>query len=144
MEAVKGYEGLVRTCNQCHNLFSPHSSSSGAENAAGGQNVATLKQEGAISVSHAPDVSHPIQFHVLNPLYKLVPSDLLFNQSLRSEFYYERTPNTALCLSLADLLVDKRQAAGVVLDCCHTVSAQLVPDSQGRVNEEIDHDFVIG
>ncbi len=74
---------------------------------------------------------------------RLEPSDKMANENLRHEFYFERTPNTALCLSLADLLVDKELAAMLILDCCHTVSAKLVPDSQGCVNAELDHHFVI-
>ena len=75
---------------------------------------------------------------------QLLPNDPLYNQNVRREFYYEHTPNTTLCLALADLMGDRRVSAAFLLDCCHTVSAQLVPDSQGRVNEEVDHYFVIG
>ena len=74
---------------------------------------------------------------------RLEPSDKMANENLRSEFYYERTPNTALCLSLADMLMDKELVARLILDCCHAVSAKLVPDSQGCVNAELDHHFVI-
>ncbi len=74
----------------------------------------------------------------------LLPKDPMFNQNVRKEFYYERAPNTALFLSLVDLIVDKRVAASFILDCCHTVSGQLVPNAQGLVNEEVDHHFVIG
>ena len=76
--------------------------------------------------------------------WKLLPNDPLFNESIRKEFFYERTPNTALCLALVDLMSHMHVAAAYLLDCCHTVSAQLVPDPQGRVNEEVDHYFVIG
>lgn len=76
--------------------------------------------------------------------YTLLPGDPMFNQNVRKEFCYERAPNTALFLSLVDLLVDKQVAAGFILDCCHTVSMQLVPNAQGLVNEEVDHHFVIG
>jgi len=74
---------------------------------------------------------------------KLVPGDYMANENHRTEFYYERTPNTALCLSLADMLADKELGARLVLDCCHAVSAKLVPDSHGCVNAELDHHFVI-
>ena len=33
--------------------------------------------------------------------------------------------------------------AGYLLDCCHSVSLHLVPDTLGRVNREVDHYFVI-
>lgn len=133
LDSVKGYDREVRVCNTCYSLFSPQSS---ADNLQG----TSYKPEGA---DHAQDPTQPPDLTFLNQNYKLVPMDLMYNQNVRKEFYYERTPNTALCLSLADLLVSKRQAAGVILDCCHTVSAQLVPDSMGRVNEELDHHFVI-
>lgn len=131
MDPVKGYDRVVRVCNSCHNVFSPRNSS-------------TDSTQGAAETPSAEDQTYPADLLCQNQRFKLLPTDLLFNQSMRKEFYYERTPNTALCLSLADLLLSKRQAAGVILDCCHTVSAQLVPDSQGRVNEEVDHHFVIG
>ncbi len=34
--------------------------------------------------------------------------------------------------------------AACLLDCCHSVSAQLVPDPHGWINEEVDQNFVIG
>lgn len=128
---MKGYDRPVRVCESCHTLFYPNSGS--PENIQG-----TLEGGAVVAQVHA---KHPVPYP--NQNYKLIPNDLSHNLSVRSEFYYERTPNTALCLSLADLLEKKREAAGVILDCCHTVSAQLIPDSQGRVNEEIDHHFVI-
>ena len=76
--------------------------------------------------------------------FALLPKDTVHNKNVRQEFYYERAPNSALFLSLVDLIVDKRVAAEFILDCCHTVSGQLVPNSQGLVNEEVDHHFVIG
>lgn len=76
--------------------------------------------------------------------WRLLPGDSLFNQNIRRVFYYEQTPNTALCLALVDLMGDPAMAASYLLDCCHSVSAQLVPDSHGRTNKEVDHYFVIG
>ncbi len=135
MDTVEGYNRAVRVCTTCHGLFSP-------QNSPGENNPASsTRLDGNFTHQDMYDQLEPVV--AINQIYKLIPADLMYNQKIRSEFYYERTPNTALCLSLADLLVDKRQAAGMILDCCHSVSAQLVPDSQGRVNEEVDHHFVI-
>jgi len=140
MAQVKGYNRPVRVCENCHAHFYHRHGSSGLDDATTGT-AAGSNQEDTFTPYHT--LSQLSQF--FNSLYsfKLVRNDPMHNQNVRQEFYYERTPNTALCLSLADLLVSRRQAAGVILDCCHTVSAQLVPDSQGRVNEELDHHFVI-
>lgn len=75
--------------------------------------------------------------------WRLFPQDPLFNQNLRTEFYYDESPSTPLCLAIVDLIADQKSAAGFILHCCHNVSIQLVPDHQGRVNEEIDHYFTI-
>lgn len=135
-DIVKGYDQQVRVCNMCHDTFQQQSNSEST------QETLNRQEDGAnggpAHQDNAPDMP------TFNQSYKLVPNDLMYNQTVRRQFYYERTPNTALCLSLADLLVQKQQAAGVILDCCHTVSAQLVPDTMGRVNEELDHHFVIG
>ena len=150
MDTVRGYDRRVRTCDSCHDIISPHTSSSdtiqqpqagGVFDIAGNINVAggVVNDASNQESSYIQNTSSP-----LHQNYKLILGDLMSNQSVRSEFYYERTPNTVLCLSLADLLMDKQQAAGLILDCCHTVSAQLVPDSLGRVNAELDHFFVIG
>ena len=136
MESVKGYNQLVRVCDSCHAVASGNSSGVEAS-----QSVQDGPEGVAASGYVGQDPAHPYPY--LNPTYKLLPNDHAYNLNVRGEFYYERTPNTALCLSLADLMTSKRQAAGLILDCCHTVSAQLVPDTQGRVNEEIDHHFVI-
>lgn len=136
---MKSYDRPVRVCDNCHNLFSPNGSST--DNSKG---ISHGKEAIGSSGVPAQDSTHPPDPPVLYQCYKLLPGDLMYNQNVRREFYYERAPNTALCLSLADLLLSKRQAAGVILDCCHTVSAQLVPDSLGRINEELDHHFVIG
>ena len=133
LDTVKSYDQPVRVCDTCHAL-------SNASEGETSETTAPDGNEGGMATNQ--DHNHPTQY--LNPTYKLIPNDHLHNGSVRVEFYYERTPNTALCLSLADLMISKRQAAGLVLDCCHTVSAQLVPDLQGRVNEELDHHFVIG
>lgn len=66
-----------------------------------------------------------------------------YNENLRTEFYYDETPNTTLCLAIIDLMSDANVSAGFILHCCHNVSMQLVPDNDGRVNEEIDHYFTI-
>ena len=134
MNPVTGYDRLVRVCDTCHQFFSRGSSQNAPD-----------RFDGTIAlIGSTQDHTYPTNTLPLTHFYKLIPNDLMYNAKTRLEFYYERTPNTALCLSLADLLVDKRQTAGVILDCCHTVSAQLVPDTQGRVNEEVDHHFVIG
>ena len=70
--------------------------------------------------------------------------DQLYNQNQRTEFFYEQSPSTHLCLAIVDLISDTRVGAGFILHCVHEVSQQLVPDSQGKVNEEIDHYFTIG
>lgn len=75
--------------------------------------------------------------------WRLLPQDALFNQNLRTEFYYDESPSTPLCLAIVDLIADQKSAANFILHCCHNVSIQLVPDHQGRVNEEIDHYFTI-
>lgn len=61
-----------------------------------------------------------------------------------AEFYYEESPSSALCLTLVDLLASRRLAAALLLDRCHVVSLQLVADTHGRVNQEVDRFFVIG
>ncbi len=76
--------------------------------------------------------------------WRLLPNDSLYNQNIRKSFYYERTPSTALCLALVDLMNNLRVEAAYLLDCCHTVSTQLIPDSQGYINVEVDQNFVIG
>ena len=73
--------------------------------------------------------------------WQLIPNDTLYNQNIRKAFYYERTPNTTLFISLLDLLDSKKLAAAFILDCCRTVSVQLMPDSTH--SDEIDHNFVI-
>lgn len=75
--------------------------------------------------------------------WQLLPGDAHYNQNLRTEFYYNDTPSTPLCLAIIDLMVDLKMAAGFILHCCHNVSIQLVPDELGMVNEEIDHYFTI-
>ena len=62
----------------------------------------------------------------------------------RSEFYYEESPNWALCLTLVELLLSRGIAAAYLLDRCHSVSLQLVSDSRDHVNREVDQYFVIG
>lgn len=132
LSEVKGYDVLVRVCNDCYKTFS------------------TTEQ-----IPETPPTAHPdfdINSHVHGSScrdeaisnYTFLPKDAMFNQNIRREFYYERAPNTALFLSLVDLIIDKRVAAGFILDCCHTVSGQLVPNAQGLVNDEVDHHFVIG
>ena len=141
---VKGYNrGPVRVCTGCYHLFSPLSSSEtsghhhhgNTSDRGDGRN--SIVPIGGSEGEHMSSESFP-------PLQsRLVPGDKMANENLRTEFYYERTPNTALCLSLADMLASKELGAQLVLDCCHTVSAKLVPDSQGCVNAELDHHFVI-
>ena len=76
--------------------------------------------------------------------WHLIPKDTLFNQDLRREFFYDSSPSTSLCLSITDLISDKRIRAKFLLHCCHSVSLHLVPDDHGRVNEELDSYFTIG
>jgi len=68
----------------------------------------------------------------------------MFNANVRKEFYYEKAPSTTLFLSMVDLVTDKKLAAEFILDRCHALSLQLVPNAQGMVNKEVDHHFVIG
>ena len=76
--------------------------------------------------------------------WKLLYKDPLCNQNMRKAFYYEQTPNLPLVLGIVDLMASKSDAATFILDCCLTMSVRILPDSQGRVNAELDHDFVIG
>ena len=76
--------------------------------------------------------------------WKLLYNDLLCNQNMRRSFHYKQTPNLSLALAIIDLMASKCGAAAFILDCCLTMSVRILPDSQGCVNAELDHDFVIG
>ena len=76
--------------------------------------------------------------------WKLLDNDTFCNQNVRKGFYYEQTPNLPLALAIIDLMASRCRAATYILDCCLTMSVRILPDSQGRVNAELDHDFVIG
>ena len=84
------------------------------------------------------DIGTPTQYP-----WQLLPGDPHYNENLRTEFYYEESPSTTLCMVILDLLSDAKACAGFILHCCHNVSMQLVADDSGRVNEEIDHYFTI-
>ncbi len=129
---VKGYNLPVRVCSECYKTFNTSEKLS--------ETLPTAPPPFDISSLLPGSDYRNERIHNCT----LLPKDPMFNQNIRREFYYERAPNTALFLSLVDLIVDKRVAAGFILDCCHTVSGQLVPNSQGLVNEEVDHHFVIG
>lgn len=88
-----------------------------------------------------PDVTFPPLSPTHLHHWKLIPDDPHYNQTVRKAFYYERTPNTTLFLSLLDLIANKKHAAAFILDCCRTVSMQLMPDTTD--SDEIDHNFVI-
>ena len=75
--------------------------------------------------------------------WQLLPGDPHYNENLRTEFFYEESPSTTLCMAILDLMSDAKTCANFILHCCHNVSMQLVPDDSGRVNEEIDHYFTI-
>lgn len=132
LSEVKGYDVPVRVCNDCYK------ESKTSENLS--ETLPTAHS--AFEVRSLLPASNYRDETICN--YTLLPKDPVFNLSIRRDFYYERAPNTALFLSLVDLIVNKRVAAGFILDCCHTVSGQLVPNAQGLVNEEVDHHFVIG
>lgn len=136
---MKSYDVPVRVCDDCFELCVPSDRPKASEDASS-SSLPTF--DGTQEYSGGEDNLGPQSSPIRN--YTLIPKDPMFNQNVRKEFYYERAPNTALFLSLVDMITDKRVAASFILDCCHSVSAQLVPDSQGLVNEEVDHHFVIG
>lgn len=129
---VKGYNQHVRVCNDCypHCSADPQLSSDDVI-----PHMPTLDGQNELDLSYPP--LSPTHFHN----WKLIPSDPHFNQTVRKNFYYERTPNTTLFLSLLDLIDNKKLAAAFILDCCRTVSMQLMPNS--TYSDEIDHNFVI-
>ena len=61
----------------------------------------------------------------------------------RNDFSYENTPSSDLCLTLVDLIVSHAVAAEFLLDCCHSLSLQLVSHSQSQLSREVDHYFII-
>lgn len=122
----------MRVCNDCY----PHCTSDSA--------LQTDDVPPNISVLDGQNDPDPA-FPSLSPTHLhhwvLIPSDPHYNQTIRKAFYYERVPNTTLFLSLLDLIKNKKLAAAFILDCCRTVSLQLMPDS--TYSDEIDHNFVI-
>ena len=130
---VKGYNQPVRVCNDCY----PHCVTSEptlpTDDAL--PNVSALDGQNELDLAFPPQ--SPTHFHH----WVLIPSDPHYNQTIRKAFYYERTPNMTLFLSLLDLIENKKLAAAFILDCCRTVSLQLMPDS--TYSDEIDHNFVI-
>ena len=123
----------MRVCNDCYPRCSSESP------AVTDDNIPHLsKTDGLNDLDSAFPQLSPIHFHH----WELIPTDPHYNDSIRKVFYYNRTPNTTLFLSLLDLIANKKLAAAFILDCCRTVSLQLMPDS--AYSEEIDHNFVIG
>ena len=153
---VEGYERPVRVCDNCYQHCVPQRYAAGifqTDTSSFCTRIYTHTHTHSSDDAQFTSVDGADPLDSLHPglhssshrhWRQLLPNDPLYNQNVRKEFYYEHTPNTALCLSLADLMGDRRVSAAFLLDCCHTVSTQLVPDSHGRVNEEVDHYFVIG
>ena len=129
---VKGYNQPVRVCNDCY----PHCfSDSTLQTDDALPNIPTLDGQ------NDPDTAFPPLSPTHLHHWVLIPSDPHYNLTIRKAFYYNRTPNTTLFLSLLDLIKNKKLAAAFILDCCRTVSLQLMPDS--TYSDEIDHNFVI-
>ena len=129
---VKGYNQHVRVCDDCHPYCTSNPQYSSDDVI---PHLSTLDGVNELDPAFPP----------LSPTHlrhwKLIPNDPHYNLTVRKAFYYERTPNTTLFLSLLDLIENKKLAAAFILDCCRTVSMQLMPDSS--YNDEIDHNFVI-
>jgi hypothetical protein len=123
----------VRVCNDCYPHCTSADSALQADDAP--PNISALDGQ------NDPDSAFPPLSPTHLHHWVLIPSDPLYNQTIRTAFYYERTPNTTLFLSLLDLIKNKKLAAAFILDCCRTVSLQLMPDS--TYSDEIDHNFVI-
>ena len=65
------------------------------------------------------------------------------NESTREDFYYEQAPSTSLCLSILDLLSDKKLCGQVILSLVDEMSKSLQPLAPGVKNPEVDYSLVI-
>ena len=55
-----------------------------------------------------------------------------------------KAPSSSLCIAILDLHSDTKVCGRFILDLANTLSQKLVPITPGVINEEVDHNLVIG
>jgi zinc finger FYVE domain-containing protein 26 len=147
---IPGYStGSVRVCNQCFSLSKFEGRKTGGEKPSEPvEDLSTPKtgggndSDGFGSTPRTKEDSFEEEFEPCVP-WHLYPEDADLCEEIRKEFSFDQAPSTSLCISILELHSDARQCALSMIELCHRVSMQVVPQNKGIINKEVDHNLVI-